>query len=644
MIDIEKLADQFSAAGFEDWRRLVDKALGTRSFDESLKSSTYDDIGIEPLYVDSGAKISAIPGVPGGPWDIRQMPRHPDPTIANREILADLEGGATSVHLKFHPASWGSTDQGCGIVIGDQEAFDRVLKDFRPDMAAVSLDPGPDFLRAIAMLTDFWAREAQSADQIQGVWGIDPLGVLAGHGRLFAPLDAELARMAALAALAAGRWGNVRAVVVDTAVYHDAGASEAQELAAALATGIGYLRAMEAHGLAVEQAAGQIVFRFAADADVLMTVVKLRAFRRLWQGVLESCDVKHPRPADLHVMTSSRMLTRFDPWVNILRLTVAGFAAGIAGADAITLAPFTAALGIPDRKAQRLARNIQLLLIEESNFHRVTDPLSGAYAVEALTDKLSAGAWKLLCKIEGQGGMAQAIRSGWLQEQIAKVVGERWRRLRCREELLTGVSSFPKLDEATVRPLEIDPAIYEPRDQQGSRVIQIEGFRDPAPVGEAGEEAEALAPIRLAQPFENLRDWALEWAAKNGRTPRLFMANLGRPSDYIGPATYARNLFASAGFEAIPADGFKDQAALGEALHGVEAEVAVICGTPEDCRARAGEVIAAVRAAGIEPVYLAGEPEILTNQDQATLSGAFHDGMDAVTELETLQNHLEGKP
>lgn len=644
MIDIEKLADQFSAAGYKDWRRLVDTALGSHSFDQALKSSTYDDIVIEPLYVDSGAKLSAIPGLRGGPWDIRQMPLHPDPKIANREMLADLEGGANSVHLKFHPASWGSAEKGRGVVISDQKAFDRALKDFRPDMAAISLDPGPDFLRAVGMVTDFWAREAQPADQVRGFWGIDPVGVLAGHGQLFAPLETELASMSALAALAADRWGHVRAVAVDAAVYHNAGASEAQELAAALATGIGYLRAMEAHGLAVEQAAGQIVFRFAADADVLMTVVKLRAFRRLWQGVLESCDVPDPRPADLHVMTSTRMLTRLDPWVNILRLTIAGFAAGIAGADAITIAPFTAALGIPDRKARRLARNIQLLLIEEANFHRVTDPLAGAYAVEALTDELSVSAWGLFQEIERQGGMAEAIRSGWLRGQIGKVVGERWRRLRCHEELLTGVSSFPKLDQATVHPLEIDPAIYQPGDRKGGTAIQIAGFKDPAPAGESGEEAEILAPIRLAEPFENLRDRALEWAAKNGRAPRLFMANLGRPADYIGPASHARNLFAAAGFEAIGGDPLKDEAALAATLEGVEAEAAVICGTPEDCRARAGEVMAAVRAAGIEPVYLAGQPEILTPRDQATLSGALHDGMDAVAELERLQDHLGGKP
>ena len=642
MIDIEKLADQFSAAGFEDWRRLVDQALGTRSFDEALKSSTYNNFGIEPLYVDSGQKVSAIPGLRSGRWDICQMPLHPDPTIANHEILADLEGGATSVHLKFHAASWGSAEEGSGVVIGDREAFDRVLKDFRPDMAALSLDPGPDFLRAIGMVTDFWARKAPSADQVRGFWGIDPLGALAEHGQLFAPLEAELTRMSALAALAADRWGHVRAVAVDTAVYHNAGASEAHELAAALATGAGYLRAMEAHGLAVEEAARQIVFRFAVDTDVLMTVAKLRAFRRLWQGVLESCGVPDPRPADLHVMTSSRMLTRLDPWVNILRLTISGFAAGIAGADAITLAPFTAALGIPDPRARRLARNIQLLLIEESNFHRVTDPLSGAYAVEALTDELSVSTWGLFQEIEQQGGMTEVVRSGWLRGQIAKVVGERWRRLRCREELLTGISSFPKLDEPTVRPLEIDPAIYKPRDHESSTAIRIEGFEDPAPAGKTGEKSETLAPIRLAEPFEDLRDWALEWAAKNGRAPRLFMANLGRPSDYIGPASYARNLFASAGFEAIPAGGFKDQAALGEALHDIEAEAAVICGTPEDCRARAGEVMAVVRAAGIEAVYLAGEPEILNPQDQAALSGAFYDGMDAVAELETLQDQLGG--
>jgi methylmalonyl-CoA mutase len=642
MIDIEKLADQFSAADIEDWRRLVDKVLGSRSFDDALKSSTYDGISVEPLYFERGEQISAVPGVRSGRWDIRQMPLHPDPATANREILDDLEGGAISLHLKIHPSSWGSADPGRGVVIRDQKDFDRALKNFQPDIAAISLDPGPDYLSATSMLSEFWAREARSADQVRGSLGIDPLGSLAQHGRLAGPLDSELMRLAGLAALAVVRWPGVDAVSVDTTVYHNAGASEAQELAAALASGIVYLKAIEAHGLALEQAVDQIAFRFAADTDVLLTLAKLRAFRRLWQGILENCGVSEAAPARVHVLTSERMLTRLDPWGNILRVTIAGFAAGIAGADAITLDPFTAALGVPNLKARRLARNIQLLLIEESNLHRVTDPLAGAHGVEALTDELSAAAWRLFQDIEGQGGMAVVLRSGWFRGQISTVADERVRRLRCRGDLLTGLSSFPKLDEAQVRVAEFDPALYEPRDQQGASDAQIDGFEDPAPAGGASEEGEAFAPIRLAEPFEKLRQRASDWAGKNDRQPRVFMANLGRPSDFIAAATYAHNLFASAGFEAISTDGFKDQAALIEALEGVEAEVAVICGTPEDCRARAGEVMAKIRAAGIIPVYLAGEPETLAGEDQANLTGGFYESMDAVAELEALHEHLEG--
>ncbi|MEE8371786.1 MAG: methylmalonyl-CoA mutase family protein [Sphingomonadales bacterium] len=641
MIDLEKLANQFEAAGQGDWRRLVDQALGTRSFDQALRSRTYDDLTIEPLYFDQGESWPEVPGLRRGPWDIRQLPLHPDPAQANRELLDDLKGGTTSVHLKFHPASWGGGEAGSGVIIRSQDDFDRVLKDFRPDIAGLSLDPGPEFMRATAMLDAYWqSRDGLKPEALHANWGIDPLGALARYGRLSGPLEGELKRLAALALFATDHWPNIEAVSVDACLYHNAGASEAQELAAALATGVAYLRAMEDKGLDPYLGSMEIGFRLSADSDVLMTVAKLRAFRSLWQAVLSSSGVAKPEPVALHVISSSRMLSCLDPWVNILRTTLAAFAAGIAGADAITLLPFTAPMGVPDGKARRLARNIQLLLMEESNLHRVADPLAGAYSIETLTAELSAAAWAQFQEIEGQGGMGAVIESGWFRGKIAGVVGERWRRLHCREELLTGVSSYPKLDETSPEVAVVDPTIYKAG--EGGDPITLEDFEDPASERGPPAEAEPLGPIRLAEPFEDMRLRAWDWAAENKRNPRVLLVALGRNRDSIAPATYARNLFASAGFEAVLLASFEDEVALALALEGQDAEAAVICGAPEDCRERAGGVMAALRTAGIQPVYLVGEPEILREDDRAGLSGAFYEGVDVVVQLETLQDHLEG--
>ena len=240
-----------------------------------------------------------------------------------------------------------------------------------------------------------------------------PIGDMARTGQIVRPLGRAVAAHGARHWLDLDRTGLQRAVPAwpMARAYHEAGASEAQELAAVLATGVAYLRALEAHGHSLERARDALSFLLVADADEFLTVAKLRALRRLWARVEQACGLE-PKPIRLHAETAWRMTTRRDPWVNMLRTTVAAFSAGIGGADAITVLPFTAALGLPDAFARRIARNTQLILLDESNLARVADPAAGAGGFEALTDALCEKAWALFQEIEREGGILESLTGG----------------------------------------------------------------------------------------------------------------------------------------------------------------------------------------------------------------------------------------
>ncbi len=205
--------------------------------------------------------------------------------------------------------------------------------------------------------------------------------------------------------------------VADARVIHNAGGSEAQELAYALATALAYWRALEAGGVSLDDARRMIFFRLSADADQFMTMAKFRALRKLWARMEEAAGLA-PKPAFIAAETAWRMMTQRDPYVNMLRVTIAAFAAGLGGANAITVLPFTAALGLPDAFARRVARNTQLVLLEESNLAKVADPAAGSGGIEDLTDQLCRAAWTPVSgDREGKAAPQQRSQSGWLQKQ-----------------------------------------------------------------------------------------------------------------------------------------------------------------------------------------------------------------------------------
>ena len=322
-------------------------------------------------------------------------------------------------------------------------------------------------------------RQGLSPATVGARFGLDPLGAFALHGAMSAPWREAAPRVAAIAADLAKRGFKGPFASADGRVVHDAGGTEAQELAFALAAAVAYLRAFEDGGIALDAARRMIAFRLAADADQFLTITKFRALQKLWQRVEESCGLT-PAPAFIEAETAWRSMTRDDAYVNILRATIAVFSAGVGGADAITVLPFTAARGLGDRFARRVARNTQLVLLDEAGIAHVADPTAGAGWSEDLTGKLCRAAWSLFQEVEAAGGLAAALERNLIQTKVAAARAARERALAEKKEALIGASEYHALADVPV--LDV-PRVALP----------------PLPAAVA---CEPLTPVRLAAPFE----------------------------------------------------------------------------------------------------------------------------------------------
>jgi methylmalonyl-CoA mutase len=330
-----------------------------------------------------------------------------------------------------------------------------------------------------------------------------------------------------------------------------------------------------------------IYFRMAADADEFLTIAKLRAIRKLWARVEEACGLA-PKPAIVAAETAWRMMTKRDPYVNMLRNTIAITAAALGGADNISVLPHTAAIGLPDAFARRVARNAQLVLLEESNLAKVADPAAGSGAIEALTAKLCGSAWTLFQSYDKAGGAWAALEQGLIQRDVAAVREKRLAAAARRKDAITGTSDYPNLHEDAARVLDV-PRVPPPKEAGAKPSI------------------EPLPSIRMAEPYECLRDASDAMLKKTGKRPLVLLANLGTPSDFTARATFAKNFYEAGGIEAVTNDGFKDQAAMIAAFRASGAKLACLCSSDKVYEAQAADAAKALTAAGAI-VHLAGRP------------------------------------
>jgi methylmalonyl-CoA mutase len=592
------LGTEFPDPTREQWLELVDKVLAGAPFDRRLVTTTADGLRIEPLYVDGDGPGPDAAGAPGAApfvragtaggavgdgWDVRQWHGGAELAAVNAAILADLARGATSIALG-------------PVAVANLDDLDRLLDGVFVDLAPVALAWGSSYRLGAELLPALWARRGVPPSKAVGHLGVDPLGALAREGSLATSLADALADVGTIArhTSRAHPGGGVRAVAVDATVYADAGGSDAQELAFALATGVAYLRAMADAGLDVDAALSQLSFTFNATVDQFSTMAKLRAARRCWARVAEASGAAPDAPVSaMHIdaITARAMYSQRDPWVNVLRATLATFAAGVAGADSITVLPLGAAADVWDDIGRRLARNTPIVLQEESGLSRVIDPAGGSGYVESLTDALAQQAWARFQELEAGGGMAAALTSG----QAAKLVSDTWttrlKGLATRKDALTGVSEFPNLAET-------------PRTGPSA----VHAFPATKEVGPDATQVEALPLRRLAEPFERLRDAADAMAASSGARPRIFSANLGPVATHTARATFAKNLFEVAGIEVPPNAGFGTDDEAAAAFQASGTPLAVICSSDAVYAERAASCARALKAAGCQRLYLAGNP------------------------------------
>src|SRR5882724_4829106 len=536
-----RLAADFAPASYEDWRKLVDGVLKGAPF-EKLVGKTSDGLKIDPIYPRAQG-ASPVAGRPAAaPWQIMQRADHPDARQANTQALHDLENGATGLTLVFAGAN-GAYGFGLEPTV---DAVAQILDGIYLDAGiGIELQIGPQSRMAAIHVAEYVQRKGIDPVACNIRFGLDPLGACAVWGSSpYSWAEIVPAVTSAIKGLAAlGFRGPLAAA--DGRVIHDAGGSEVQELAFVLGAGVAYLRAIEAAGMPLEDAQGMVYARLSADADQFLTLSKFRALRLLWARIEQACGLS-PKPLFVAADTSWRMLTQRDAYVNMLRATMATFSAGLGGANTITVLPHTLALGLPDPFARRAARNTQLVLLEESNLAKVSDPAAGAGGIETLTKQLCESAWSLFQEIETAGGIFAALEQNLIQRKVATTRAAREANIAKRRDVQTGASEFPNLHEADIAVLEARPVVLPP-------------------YGEAKITFDRLPPMRLAAPFEALRDKSDARLKSKGARPKIFLANLGTAADFTARAAFAKSFFETGGIEAIDSEGFSDPAALAAA-------------------------------------------------------------------------------
>ena len=653
------IRDDFPAIDYTAWREVAERDLRGAPFDKRLVTRLYEGIQVQPLYMAEHAPATD-PGLPGqgsrtrggqaasdrhGGWDIRQSQSHPCPGEANKLLLADLAGGCSGTTLRYHPEARRSAanadpmQAGDGIHIDRVADLDCVLQNV--DLACVDcgLDAGGAAVPAAVQLLALYRQRGVALSDSRLHLNIDPLASLAATGCLPGGLDAQLQGAAHLLQHLEQAHPLASVLAVSSRPYHEAGGHAVQELAAILASGVAYLRRLEELGCDPDLVAARTLLQVPVGCDQFLEIAKLRALRRVWTRLLEACGVAVPA-LRIQAQISARMLTRCDPWVNILRGTVAGFAAAVGGADAVDLAAYDHLLGPSAANARRLARNTQIILQEESHLGAVTDPGGGSWYVESLTEELAGKAWSEFQRIEAAGGMLSALRDRSFRDAIKEVWTARSANLGKRKDPITGVSEFPNIDEviperptpspaqlrectsasdatasdATAVDVALD-AVSDSADLAGA-IAAAQAGADLADLAAAllpGDEVEmkSFTAHRFAEGFEALRQASAEAANR----PTAFLANLGPVAEHTVRATWIANVVEAGGIRALRNDGFGEIAACVEGLRASGVGIVVICGTDERYAEWLPELVPALQAAGARQVLVAGRPT--ADQDAA---------------------------
>ena len=568
------LTAAFPAGDEAAWHALVDSALKGRDFDKVLRTRTRDGFAIGPLYGQRESAAVRAARADAGPWTISQRVDHPDPEAAAGFALADLQGGADGLTLVSGTAA---SAGGFGLDL-DAASLTTILSDVLLDLIRLRIDAGADSVTVSATLAEVAGGKGLAPSEIVVDPGFDPAAVLSNG---LADAMPAAAHGDALKDIAARGFGGTIASA-DGRIAGDAGASDSQELAVVLAGLLAHLKAAEQAGLDVDTVAGRLEAILTAGPDTFASLTKVRVMRMLFARLLDTAGLDG-HPLRIHAETAWAHVSAADPYVNMLRTASAVAGAGLGGADSILVQPLTAALGLADGFARRMARNIQLVLLEESFLDKVADPAAGSGYVEQRSAALAEAAWSVFQTIEAEGGIVTALQSGLVGDMVSQSRTAFAAELASRKAPLTGVTEFAAAQDALPDVLPVTPAGAQRRDS-------------------------LLPRMRWSEPFEALRTRGASWQ-QNGDTPAIFLATIGALPEFNARATFARNTYAIAALECVTGDGGTDIGAI--VSQAKSSGVTLVCLSASDAAyAEHGPgLAAALREAGCQHLHLAGTPD-----------------------------------
>ncbi len=669
-----RLLGEFDYPTYEQWREVAEKSLKGAPFEKKLLTKTYEGITLKPVYnADSTsglAHMGALPGftpyVRGGsaagssasPWRISQDISCPTPSETRAALKQGLERGQSGIRLTpdeagrdgIDPDHASPGDVGSdGISIVGIEDIATILDGIDLKGLPLAIDVGSAGVPIAAMLIAYVREGEMSPNDLEGYIENDPLGTLARKGAFPRPIENVYDEMAALAAWAEVNAPGLRTVNVAGHPYHDGGGSAVEELAYALATGTEYIRALIERGLSVDAIAPRIAFSFSVGANFFMEVSKLRAARLLWSRIIEAFGGSEAaRKMEIHARSSAWNKTAFDPYVNMLRATTEAFSAAVAGAESITTAPFDSPVRQPDDFSRRIARNVQVVLQEESHVNQVVDPAGGSWYVEHLTDEVASRAWALFQKVEKAGGMYAALSAEMPQQKIAETAAARAKDLDTRKSVFIGTNIFPNATEKPLEQREPDKeallaergkaakAARDKSDQSAELAklsgadsgdlveAAIEAAANGATLGQLsqalageGEQEIRVTPLNIhrgAERHEKMRRAVDQYAAESGKRPQVFLANMGPIPQHKPRADFSTGFFQVGGFEVLGNNGFATPEAAADAAATSGAEVAVICSTDDTYPALVPPFMARLSEKGSAiKIVLAGYPKAQIN-------------------------------
>ncbi len=669
-----RLLKGFPPASYEEWREAAMALLKGAPFEKKLLTKTYEGITLQPIYMAEETKERNVYGsFPGfAPylrgistsgykicaWNVAQEYRCALPEQMNAAIREDLGQGQDVLAFQLDlagrrgqdPDAAPIGDVGCaGVSLATcddvQTAFDGLDLESFPLLAYT----GAATIPFAALLAAYCRQHGIVCENLRGSVGFDPLGRLASEGKLPFALATAYTVLTSFTRWAQQQAPHLKTILIDGSPYHESGGNAVQELACVLATGVEYLRELQTRELSIDDVAGHMQFTLTVGSEYFLEIAKVRAARVVWAHVVKACGGNaDAQKMSIHIRTSRRGKTLHDPYVNLLRASVEAFAGVVGGCESLHVGRFddvaqeAAQEAEPCVFANRIARNVQSILKEESHLNEVLDPIGGSWYVERLTDEIARKAWELFQEIERRGGMAKALESRDIQDQLAATAAQRRANLATRKDVLVGTNLYANIDEQPLRPNASNTDdVYRARLEtlqafKATRIFQeltpnsaalipgmetlIAAAEQGATLGElmrmccpAEDSPASITPVtiqRSAEMFEHLRAASERYKDANGHRPRVFMANMGPLKQHKARADFSQAFFEVAGFEMLSNYGFHSVDEAAEAAIHSRAPMVVICSTDDTYPDIVPPFTEKIKSANPETiVILAGYPQ-----------------------------------